>query len=104
MSDWPITRTLHRLMRKIPQHELTHEFLESLLKIALPALGQSLDFNRPAQQSNVVFLAGIQLGNIGDADTGLAFFDQLDGLTSFDLSFLQHGKIEARALTRQKPL
>jgi len=100
MSDWPVTRTLHRLMRKIPQHELTHEFLESLLKIALPAFGQSLGFNRTAEQFDVVLLTGIEVGDVAHSDAVVASFDQLEQITGSDLAFFQHGKIETRALTR----
>src|SRR5206468_5317667 len=75
---------------------------ESMLKIAPPAFGKSRDFSCATKQSDVVLLACIQLGDIAYPYTAFASFDQFNRVTRSDFAFLQHGKIEARALTRQE--
>src|SRR5207244_12677626 len=75
-----------------------------MLKIVPPAFGKSLDFNCATMQSDVVLLACIQSGDISHPYTAFASFDQFNLITNSDFALLQHGKIEARALTCQEPL
>src|SRR5688572_10380883 len=74
-----------------------------MLKIALPAFGKSLDFNCATEQPDVALLVGIERGDIANFDTAFAFFDEFDRVTDSDFTLLQYGKIEARALAREKP-
>src|SRR5437867_7809221 len=75
-----------------------------MLKIVPPAFGKSLDLNCATKQSDVVLLACIQSGDIAHPYTAFASFDQFNLITNSDFALLQHGKIEARTLTRQEPL
>src|SRR5262245_50138633 len=80
------------------------KLLKSILKIAFPAFGQSLDFDCTTKQCDVALLARVEQGDIAYRDTILAFFDQFDRISRSDLTLLQDGKIEPRALARQEPL
>jgi hypothetical protein len=53
---------------------------------------------------DVVLLACIQLGDIAHPYTAFAPFDQFNLVTHSDLTLLQHGKIEARALAPHESL
>jgi len=75
-----------------------------MLKIVPPAFGKSLDLNCATKQSDVVLLACIQSGDIAHPYTAFASFNQFNLITNSDFALLQHGKIEARTLTRQEPL
>src|SRR5262245_52112455 len=80
------------------------KLLKSILKIAFPAFGQSLDFDCATKQCDVALLAGVEQRDIAYRDTILAFFDQFDRISRSDLTLFQDGKIKAGALARQKPL
>jgi hypothetical protein len=52
-----VTRPASSAAKRVLQDGLTDEFLESLLKNGSSNCGQSLDFNCPAEQLDVVLLA-----------------------------------------------
>ena len=79
------------------------KLLKSILKIAFPAFGESLDFNCTAKQSDVALLAGVEQGDIAHPYVVLAFFNQSNRVSRADLTLLQHRKIKACALARQQP-
>lgn len=73
------------------------EFLESMLKIILPAIGESFHHKHSPEQFGTVLFACIESNDIAHFYAMWVFFDQFDSITSSDFTLLQHGEIEPRA-------
>jgi hypothetical protein len=75
-----------------------------MLKIILPAIGESFHHKHSPEQFGIVLCAYIESSDIAHFYAMWVFFDQFDSVTSSDFSLLQHGAIEARAFACQKSL